>query len=735
MNRKIVYLCIGVLILISMTSIEAGEQEIKKEIVEQTQVIRGDELTILIRPGPGLIFSRGIETVFTNNGPDTITDISYSHISSAESGFILFNAECDGEIEEILPGEEVIIHCRPFGVGKIHTQVEAIYGKNSLRSEASSFLFLLFIFNMESLDEVLTLDITGLTSLGENAAYEGWIIVDGSPISTGIFGVNEEGELMKTKFNINKNDLAAATTFVLTVEPFPDPDPMPSATHILAGDFMGEIADLTIGHPAALGDDFTTSTGEYILATPSTTTMDDELSGVWLLNPNMGDPIPGLDIPELPAGWKYEGWAVIEGIPVTTGKFLDPAMADESNYYSGSEPTPPFPGEDFIENAPQGLTFPTSLEDDLIVLSVEPEPDNSDMPFLLKPLVALVPNPAMDHIVYAMDNNAEETNPTGVAIRGPMGKIVVANRGSGTISVINEFTDEVIGTYDLPGDTDPEPMYVVYDSNSERVFVNDRANNEVVVFDPHDFSVETTVPTGEGSFHMWADSEGTQLWINNDIDNTATVIDPGTLTVTTTVDMPADLVDMGGKPHDVIIDPSGDYAYVSLLGFPGVNDYVVKFSTDTFDEVDRVAVGKDPHFMVTEEDNNLYVACQENDSVFVLDRSTLDLVDEIPVPGAHGVYITNDGDYLYVTNLPGAGIDALFTIDLDSLSVIGDPVNAPHTVPHNIVLTENNHKLYMTHSGPNDKVSVYSISDEDPIPVYTDKITVEDNPFGLTYVP
>jgi len=78
---------------------------------------------------------------------------------------------------------------------------------------------------------------------------------------------------------------------------------------------------------------------------------------------------------------------------------------------------------------------------------------------------------------------------------------------------------------------------------------------------------------------MWADRRGKQLWVNNDIDNTSTVIHLNNLSVLATVPTPADLVALGGKPHDVIIDTNGKYAYVSVVGVPGDVDYVVKYST------------------------------------------------------------------------------------------------------------------------------------------------------------
>lgn len=317
------------------------------------------------------------------------------------------------------------------------------------------------------------------------------------------------------------------------------------------------------------------------------------------------------------------------------------------------------------------------------------------------------------------------------------GKIVVANRASGTISVIDVQTDMVLGTYMLPpGDAQPEPMYVVYTPAKNQVFVGDRANNRVVVFDARDFSVKATVAAGAGVFHMWADGRSEQLWVNNDIDNTTTVIDPKTLEVLATVQTPADLVALGGKPHDVILDPIGNFAYVSVLGLPGANDYVVQYRTDTFAEVNRAPVGKDPHLSLARQNNLLYVPSQNSDVVVVLNRITLEPVTEISVPGAHGAGMTRNGKVFYTTNLPGGGVDGLFAIDTRTNTVLGEPVDTPYPVPHNIALTRNGKKIYITHSGATaDKVTVYTALGRMSDPIFSGDVTVGLNPFGLAYVP
>ena len=55
-----------------------------------------------------------------------------------------------------------------------------------------------------------------------------------------------------------------------------------------------------------------------------------------------------------------------------------------------------------MQNAPAGMTFPTDLRGATIVISVEPFPDNSPLPFTLKPLAHMVPVTAMTHTTIPM---------------------------------------------------------------------------------------------------------------------------------------------------------------------------------------------------------------------------------------------------------------------------------------------------------------------------------------------
>ena len=105
----------------------------------------------------------------------------------------------------------------------------------------------------------------------------------------------------------------------------------------------------------------------------------------------------------------------------------------------------------------------------------------------------------------------------------------------------------------------------------------------------------------------------------------------------------------------------------------------------------------------------------------------------IDVPGAHGAWTVKSGKTFYTTNLPGGGIDGLYAIDVKTNSIIGS-ADTPYAVPHNIVVAGN--KLYVTHSGSaSDKVTVWELSKQNPVPEYLGEVTVGLNPFGLGYVP
>jgi len=260
----------------------------------------------------------------------------------------------------------------------------------------------------------LKVTLNNLEQLQEGFQYEGWIMVDGNAISTGKFN-DVSANTVKT-FSPIATDLEKATEFVLSIEPANDTDSGPSNTKVLSGSFNGNAASLS--YQTVIGD-LQTSEGRFTLGTPTDNVADNDEAGVWF----EANGQPGLTLPELPEGWKYEGWVVFNNIPVSTFKFKEVDMADEANAYSGTVARPSFPGEDFLFNtvAPDGVTFPEDVRGKTVVISVEPEPDDSKAPFFIKPLILEgkteggVPTPNTG-VVNAMNLNSASF-PQGFATR------------------------------------------------------------------------------------------------------------------------------------------------------------------------------------------------------------------------------------------------------------------------------------------------------------------------------
>ncbi|MFW5652502.1 MAG: YncE family protein [Planctomycetota bacterium] len=351
---------------------------------------------------------------------------------------------------------------------------------------------------------------------------------------------------------------------------------------------------------------------------------------------------------------------------------------------------------------------------------------------VLASVVAGLPGDQMISAPHARDASV---NP--LRFFGP--KVIIANRNAGTVSVIDAKSDRVIGTFDLPPAANtPEPMYVNYTNTNDAIWVGDRANDRMLVYQNNTGRLLAEIPTGSGVFHQWADPVGGQMWVVNDIDKSATVIDVETFDVLATVPMPTDLSGDGERPHDVIIDADDSFAIVSILRADGA-DFLVRFDTTTFEETGRVQVGDDPHLTWSRASNLVYSPNQLTSNIYIFDPMDpgfvpMDIIDD--VPGAHGAGMSFDGNRLYVSNISGGGTDALWFVDTDTSMVMGTPADTPVATPHNIAVSPFGNKLWVTHSGADaTAVTVFEMTPGNPMPMFVTELETDLNPFGLALTP
>jgi hypothetical protein len=260
------------------------------------------------------------------------------------------------------------------------------------------------------------LSASKLTPL-EGSFYEVWVVKGSKKHSAGSFNVGADGRLVDgfghaARF-FSPVKPSTADAVVVTIEPVPDPDPGPSGIVVLSGDPGKHRANLSF--PI----DLSSIAGSFILATPTDADAANETAGLWFLDP-AGGPGPSLTLPALPAGWVWEGWGVTQGAPLSTGRFASASGADLAAPFSGPVAGPPFPGEDFLQNLPSGVTAPVNLADgsSLAVLTIEPDLNGADPtgsgPFAVKPLKGAIPAGQVDHQSVALTRDLSEV-PSGVA--------------------------------------------------------------------------------------------------------------------------------------------------------------------------------------------------------------------------------------------------------------------------------------------------------------------------------
>ncbi|RZS93765.1 anti-sigma factor [Aquimarina brevivitae] len=259
---------------------------------------------------------------------------------------------------------------------------------------------------------VVTLDVDtiGLETLTGGTSYQGWLVVDGVSKPTAKF-TNPNQTIALT---VLQSDAQDASGFYITVEAVGDNDNLPSDAVVLSGTFNGNSA--TLDFDSVVGD-LANVSGELHLATYTDDDPDNDQFGVWF---SQGLTAPGLSLPALGSGWKYEGWVNFGNRTVSTGTFDDPAATDDANFFRGSGGVVPnYPGEDFLILPSQipltGVTFPADVTNRTVFITIEPFEDRDPAPFFIRPLSVNVGAMTGADNPYTMLPNTQE--PSGRVVR------------------------------------------------------------------------------------------------------------------------------------------------------------------------------------------------------------------------------------------------------------------------------------------------------------------------------
>lgn len=257
---------------------------------------------------------------------------------------------------------------------------------------------------------------TGVYALWELKENDEFILLRQFRLDSKGFVTDLNGRPLNSTIVLAGNDFTKAKSYLVTVETGDSEPTKPSATIILNGNVAkGNTWSLTF--PI----DLTKVTGSYLLATPTNGPSTNETSGIWFLKiAGNSQEQASLNLPVAPAGWVYEGWITDHNINLTTGRFTSPAEKDSFSNYSGPRAYPPFPGEDFLTNAPvdQSVTFPLNLAADQtkVTIGLEPGTIANDQTgatrFGLNLLTGTIPSGATDHTDYPLKIETERPSAT-----------------------------------------------------------------------------------------------------------------------------------------------------------------------------------------------------------------------------------------------------------------------------------------------------------------------------------
>ena len=308
------------------------------------------------------------------------------------------------------------------------------------------------------------------------------------------------------------------------------------------------------------------------------------------------------------------------------------------------------------------------------------------------------------------------------------GFFAVANRVSGTVSIYSSATQTKVTDITLP-DEDAAPTYVVYSNEKELLYVADFNNQKILAYDVEGFTIQDSYNVNEGAFHMWVNDKADQIWVNNIVSKTTSVISTNSGSLLATLPLAADGITFedDAAQHDVVLQPNGKYAYVSIFSQLGQN-YVIQYDTDDFTIENVEAVGGDPHLSVNK--HNLYILSQDDANIKEYQFRQLTATGKMAsIPNAHGV-TANGNRSFFVTNISDREI-AVY--DVPQARVKGG-ISAAATAgsAHNVAFSSLDNVLALTISGGT-TVEFFAVdkSGSDLSPLTVDESG--QNPFGIGY--
>jgi YVTN family beta-propeller protein len=308
-----------------------------------------------------------------------------------------------------------------------------------------------------------------------------------------------------------------------------------------------------------------------------------------------------------------------------------------------------------------------------------------------------MPAPLSPTDVYAADQ-AGQFSP---AVAGDRALVYVPNGASNTVSIIDQATMAVIGTY--PAGHEPQhvvpsydlsTLYVVADQSpgdgltpinpktgvvGAQIHVTDPYNlyftpdgrfgivvaelyKRLDFYDPHTWKLQDSlsIPSCEGIDHIDFTADGRTLLASCEFSNRLAVVDVASHKLLRTIDLKQVT---GGMPQDVKLSPDGAVFYVADMKAGGI--YLVDGAATKV--LGFMATGKEAHGLyIDRTSTRMFITNRGEGSISVLDLATRKLEAKWSIPGGGSPDMGNlsaDGTIFWVSGRYNGCVYAISTVD------------------------------------------------------------------------
>lgn len=219
-------------------------------------------------------------------------------------------------------------------------------------------------------------------------------------------------------------------------------------------------------------------------------------------------------------------------------------------------------------------------------------------------------NPATDTVVATIPVG---DRPHGVVFTTDGSKAYVANYGSDTLSVINTATNAVTGTINVSGL--PVAMVVI----GQKLYLTQQGADQIAVINLATDTVTSQITVGDSPYGLSTNPAGTKIYVANQLSRTVSVINVANNTVEATISV-------GSRPSATVVSPDGGTVYVANTDSDTVS--VIDAATNTV--VDIIQVGTSPYTIgVSTDGSKAYAINFTSSNLSVIDTATNTVIQTI----------------------------------------------------------------------------------------------------------